>query len=427
MKKSVNIQKTVVGILLIVTLVLLSACSPETNSSDNSAGDSTGELVFWTPFGGGDYEFMKSLVDDYNATNPDYTVEIVSKEWGTYYQGVNGALISESGPDVFVTHQSKLAELIPTQKLSDIKSIEAGVDWSTYNQSQIDAVTFNEIQYSIPLDTHALVMFYNNDILERANITKEDLSSVADLDSWNQILEDLSQVIEDNEHVLDIANSGENTVQQFWAWNVLNGQLGGKYIEDGEAVLNQPAGVQALEILIDWNEQGYLKNGIDDGSSYDIFKSGDAAINWTGVWATGNYEGNEDLNFGVMPIPGIVGEQKTWGDSHTFAIPNYIDENRKVAAMAFADWVNENAVTWAKAGHVPVKPSVLESDAYLELPYRSDYKEVLDLVEYYPESPLLWSANDMASIKVNEGFLGKYSAKEALDLAKKEIDQLIGK
>ncbi|NDL66958.1 extracellular solute-binding protein [Anaerotalea alkaliphila] len=418
------------GIVLLLMVSILSVGCGKTQTDNGSGnggtgGAATGELVFWAPFGGGDYEFMKQIVDAYNATAPDFTVELVSREWGTYYQGLNSALIASSGPDFFIAHQSKLAELIPTEKLQDVRQIESDVDWSTYMEAQVDAVTFEGVQYAVPLDTHAMVLFYNKDILERAGVSEQDLSGVNGIEGWNAILDKISKVVSADEHVLDIANSGANTVQQFWAWYVLNAQAGGSYIEGDEAVLNGEAGVQAMDIMNGWAAEGYLKKGIDDASSYDIFKSGKAALNFTGVWATGNYETNPDLNFGVMPIPAIAGEQKTWGDSHTFAIPTYIDGNRKEAALAFVDWANENAVTWAKAGHVPVKKTVLASEEYLAMPYRSDYMEVLNQVEYYPVTDMLGAANDLAMIKINESFLGKYAAKEALDKAKEEIDNLL--
>jgi multiple sugar transport system substrate-binding protein len=435
-------MKKIMVWLLSLTLMMtvIAGCSNEQDNSNNTGattGDAAnanetsdtnttkGELVFWTPFGGGDYEFMKEMVDEYNSTSPEYTVEIVSKAWDTYYQGINGALISQSGPDVFITHQSKLAELIPTQQLQNIQEINSSIDWNEYNESQLAGVTVDDVQYAVPLDTHAAVMFYNNEILERANLTAEDLASANDMESWNNILEALLPVISQDEHVLDIANSGANTVQQFWSWYVLAVQDGGGYLEGDTVIMNDEPGVEALDILIDWKEKGYLKSGIDDGASYDIFKSGKAAINFTGVWATGNYETNPDLDFGVMPIPAINGQQKTWGDSHTFAIPSYVDGERQEAALYFADWINSHAVTWAKAGHVPAKKTVTESEEYLNLPYRSDYAKVVDQVVYYPSNEKLWSANDIAAKLINTAFIGDITSQEALDLAKEEIEAIM--
>ncbi len=81
-------------------------------------------------------------------------------------------------------------------------------------------------------------MFYNNEILERANLTAEDLASANDMESWNNILDALLPVISQDEHVLDIANSGANTVQQFWSWYVLAVQDGGGYLDGDTVIMN---------------------------------------------------------------------------------------------------------------------------------------------------------------------------------------------
>lgn len=434
-------MKKVISVLVAAGLIgsLMVGCGQSGGTDSMSASGNTDnvtkveknekkELVFWAPFAGGDFEFMKSMVDEYNNSNPEYTVELLSKDWGdSYYQSINSALIANQGPDVFVLHQSRLAEFIPTNKLKEISDIDAGVDWSGYNEAPLESVTIEGVQYSIPLDTHALVMYYNKDILSRAGVEESDLQAVTSLEQWNVILDKINGVIEDNEHVLDVVSSGANLIQQFWTWYVLNAQGGGSFVDDNKAAINSPSGVEALNILRDWNEKGYIKNGIEDGTSYDIFKSGLAAIQFTGVWATGNYESAENLNFGVMPIPAINGTRKTWGDSHTMAVPKYISEERQIAAVQFADWINDHAITWAQAGHVPAKKAVLESQEYKDMPYRSDYASVINDVVYYPFNEKLYSCVDIASTKISQGFRGEMSDQEALDQAQKEMEKILSK
>ena len=74
---------------------------------------------------------------------------------------------------------------------------------------------------------------------------------------------------------------------------------------------------------------------------------------------------------------------------------------------------------------MPAKKSVIESEEYLAMPYRSDYADAIDLAVYFPSSPILGPANTAASLKINEAFLGTYPSQEALDIAKDEIDALI--
>ncbi len=183
--------------------------------------------------------------------------------------------------------------------------------------------------------------------------------------------------------------------------------------------------LRPLIFLLIGKKKGYLKSGIDDGASYDIFNPEKQQLT---LRAFGQQETTRQiltLIFGVMPIPAINGQQKTWGDSHTFGIPSYVDGERQEAALYFADWINSHAVTWAKAGHVPAKKTVTESEEYLNLPYRSDYAKVVDQVVYYPSNEKLWSANDIAAKLINTAFIGDMTSQEALDLAKEEIEAIM--
>ena len=67
----------------------------------------------------------------------------------------------------------KLPELVDqgvVEPLNDYLD-ELGVDLSSmYTQNSLDSVTFDGEIYAIPLDTHAEVMYYNKDILEKAGV-----------------------------------------------------------------------------------------------------------------------------------------------------------------------------------------------------------------------------------------------------------------
>ena len=110
-----------------------------------------------------------------------------------------------------------------------------------------------------------------------------------------------------------------------------------------------------------------------------------------GVWTTGTWESTKDFEFGAMPIPKFYDQEATWGDSHTIILPLTQDEDeaKRKAAMIFADWVADNGQVWAKAGHIPSKPSVLEKQEFKDMPYRSDYSEVASVVKFSKNQPKL--------------------------------------
>ena len=127
----------------------------------------------WSLFTGGDGEYMTKIIDDYNATSPSKQVQSITLVWADYYTKLQTAVAADKGPDVGLSHVSKLPELVDqgvVEPLNDYLD-ELGVDLSSmYTQNSLDSVTFDGEIYAIPLDTHAEVMYYNKDILEKAGV-----------------------------------------------------------------------------------------------------------------------------------------------------------------------------------------------------------------------------------------------------------------
>lgn len=103
----------------------------------------------------------------------------------------------------------------------------------------------------------------------------------------------------------------------------------------------------------------------------------------TGVWATGIWESN-DLNFTAMPIPQSFDVDAAQGDSHTLIVPIQEEQSneRKEAIAEFIAFVSDEGAEWAKAGHIPARSDVVESQAFQEQPFRSDYAEVASKVVF---------------------------------------------
>src|SRR5690606_11754883 len=48
-----------------------------------------------------------------------------------------------------------------------------GIDWKRFNPNILRSVLYEEDYYGVPLDTHALVMYYNKDWLSKAGVLDE--------------------------------------------------------------------------------------------------------------------------------------------------------------------------------------------------------------------------------------------------------------
>lgn len=78
--------------------------------SVDAAGDS-GALTFWSLFTGGDGEFMDDIIAEYNQTSPAQEVKSITMVWDDYYTKLQTSVAADKGPDIGVSHVSRIPEL----------------------------------------------------------------------------------------------------------------------------------------------------------------------------------------------------------------------------------------------------------------------------------------------------------------------------
>lgn len=429
------------AIMLVLSLVFVGCSSPNSNAKNESPSKSEGnasasnssvsketiELNYWVPFSGSDGEFMEAMVNAFNESQSEIKVKFMNNNWDNYYTKLQTALVSNSAPDVAVAHVSELANLIPTNKIQTLDDLatEAGIDWTTFADNQLKATMIDGKHYAVPLDTHAVVMFYNKDHLSKAGLLNEDGSIKMEpgAEGFTNMLRTLKGTLPSDVSPLTI---GSNNVFTYWIWYALVHQQGGSLFVDGQPAIDTPESKEAMKLMKTWLDEGLTLPDIGD-QSYDIFKTGKAAVTFTGVWATGNFESEASLNFAAAPFPQLYDQPAAWGNSHTVIVPIQKNKDKQVAAAKFADWLASNGEMWAKAGHVPVKPSVLDKEEYKAMPYRADYASVTEFVKYAPFTDKLGAIEDTvleSLVKINYGMM---SVEEGLAEAQKNANSIISK
>lgn len=128
------------------------------------------EIVFWNPFTGPDGKNMKAMVDAYNKTNPKYKVKNISLAEGDMYAKIPTVVNSKRNiPDLNIVHAERIKQfvdkdmLVPMDNyLSNYPDIKA----ENYIKAGWDIGSLNNKRYSVPLDVHSFVMYYNKDLVK---------------------------------------------------------------------------------------------------------------------------------------------------------------------------------------------------------------------------------------------------------------------
>lgn len=387
-----------------------------------------GKLVFWSLFSGGDGTFMDSIIKEYNGTGPDMGVQSIMLVWGDYYTKLQTAVAAGKGPDIGISHVSKLPELIDQGAVIALDDYleQLGVDMNTvYSPNSVESVSADGSVYAIPLDTHAEIMYFNKDILEKAGVTlnADGQLDIASADDFKAILDKIKAVLPEGSTPLSLTNQGDDPYRVWWATYF---QMGGKALvsDDGASVtMDDAIAVKAAEFVKSLYDDGYILEGIDDHQKF--FQNGKAGIMFGGTWATGAFEQTDGLKFGAQSFPKLFANDSCWADSHSLIIPFSKDrtEEETLAAVKFIVSVSKDyGAMWAKSGQIPSALEVLDSKEYLDLEYRSDYKSALQKSVLPTKNANFYGMKAGMIDSLNALWTGQSDAATAIENLKAELE-----
>ncbi len=403
-------------LLLAFVLALLPACS---SGGKEAAG---GEIVltFWNGFTGPDGKDIKRIIDRFNEEHKGkIRVKSQTMPWGEYYDKIRTVVASGQAPDVAVMHvdqlpkQAKLGVIMPLDQYIE----EFDLKEEEFLPSVWEAGIYEGKRYAIPLDVHPIGLYYNVDLLKEAGFDKPPTN-----------LKEFLQVAEKTTKDTD----GDGKMDQWgfpmptlWPsgmiyFSVLH-QMGGEAVSaDGmKAMYNSPEGVRAAELLKSFIfEHEVSPKNIQQDGEVTLFRQGKAAMHINGIWMINAFKEQKGLNFDVAPLPTFGDKPATWAGSHNFVLPRQkeTDPKRIEAAITFIKYVADHSIEWAKAGQIPAKNSVRESEDFKQLEYQSRFADVNTLVFPKP-SPTYVDVWVPAEESLNKVLLGKEDAGKALKQA----------
>lgn len=424
---------------VVSVVFVLSACSGSFSPGAGSEEDveipeGATEVVMWNLFGGGDAEYMQAIVDKFNESQSDVFVNNVMQEFDEYYTKLLTSVAAGKGPDLAIAHSHVLPELVNEGLLMELDDYasKTGMDFADFNQNVLDVTVYDGKHYAVPIDTHPQIMYINNDLVRDAGLLSDDGSVEMEEspEGFVKFLTTLKEELPEDKMAFAFSSVGEDPYRIWWA---LYTQMGGEHLlsedlENPDYVLDEEKAIQAANYIKDlYHEHEVIPLNLAD--FYSDFQSGQAAVMSTGVWATGIWEKTEDLDFTAMPFPNMYEREGAWANSHTFILPYYADadEEKQQAAVEFMNFATENGLMWAEAGHIPAKDTVVESDEFNEMPYRSEYAEVANYVNFADRTIYARGVQEIVIRNLDLIWSNKVTAEEAFATIEQEVTELIGK
>jgi multiple sugar transport system substrate-binding protein len=369
----------------------LAGCSSPLGAGFVGSEVAPGTLVFWNLFGGGDGGRMQDMEKVYEkAHGGASSLQATTFAWGNpYYSKVTLATVGNQPPDVAVSHLTRAKPLWDGGILDPITEDDlasVGLSVEDFNTKAWDAQVSDGKNIAIPLDTHPFVMFYNQEVMDRAGLLESDgsLSDLSGVDTFEAALEEISGAT--GAGALTSANVSETATPWRLFWTLYNQyEDASPFLSDGGATItvDEDLYMDITARLQRWVEKGWLNRGIDYAGSQTEMATGKAGIYLQGEWEISTFQSMDGLEFGMAPIPQLFDRPANHADSHTFVLPkkDRTPAQRK-QAMEFIKSMLTESLTWAEGGHVPAFMPTFDSPEYAELTPQSDYASAAEHAIY---------------------------------------------
>lgn len=418
-KKMNKKVKKISGLISTALLtVSLAACggseSASTTSSDN-------EIIFWNPFVGADSKNMKNMIDEYNKTNPEFKVKNVAMKEQDMYAKINTVYNSGKGmPDINIVHAERIQNYVKNDMLEPLDKLISGyaeINAENYVKSAWDIGGIDAKRYSVPLDVHTWVTYYNKSLVEKYGPNVLDDQIV----TYDEIKEVGELAKKDKVAAMGLSWMKPNFLE-------LYNQMGGEITSDGVTpTLNNDIAADTFILLNELYKSGYTNKDGEDASQ--LFQMGKEVFLPEGIWFQNTANTIKGFEWGMTHAPQYDANNViNWSSSHQFVMFNNDErsDEKEQGIVAFMDWIRENSIEWAKAGQNPASLATLEDPEYLALPQSFLVKDEvgqssLKIFEYQYNG---YVSDEIDRIGFDTVF-GKTKIDKALESAQKSIEDKI--
>ena len=140
----------------------------EPKSSVNADGELEGDITFWHSFTqGGRLDTIQAAADKFMEENPKVNIKIETFSWNDFYTKWTTGLASGNVPDMSTALVGHVTEMINSDALVPLNDLIDDIGRDKFSENAINEGTVDGNNYSIPLYSHAMVMWVRKDLLEQ--------------------------------------------------------------------------------------------------------------------------------------------------------------------------------------------------------------------------------------------------------------------
>jgi raffinose/stachyose/melibiose transport system substrate-binding protein len=427
-------KRTFLVATLLVASVASQACSSAATTAPSAAPGASGALApatltLWHNYGTeANATATQNLVKAFEALHPGVTINVVSQPADNYFDLLQAAAISKTGPDLatmwtglfdlkYSSYLQPLNDLVPLDELKKLK----GVEYSSLDFNPDKGVLV------VPLEVQFYNGFYNKKLFQQAGLDPNKFPT-----TWDELFAACAKLKAAGILPFVYGTGGQALGGGFYPWYDVSylmmtlSPADWKKLYTGELSWDDPAVKAQFDKWGSLYTQGYVNQDVlSNQDSIAQFDAGKAAMTMEGTWQIADFQDKLGADVGVFvppftssPIKGVV---EYSGDG--FSMTTY--SQHKEQAAAFLAYLASDAAqkVVADAGLIPAKQG-----------FGTEERMAKDLLAFakdqgytrYPmiDNVLQPEVSDTGSKVLNAAFAGTQSMADALANMKQTLMQL---
>lgn len=399
----------------------LSGCSGQ--EQQQGAASESGEKITLTIWDNQDNRALGYAVNAYTLEHPNVEIKVVNHAKATM-ENLPDEVDAGTAPDIVGMDQVYAVSLGNAGYLADLTEYGAQNITDRFLSSCIDSLSYNDKLYALPFDANTITLLYNQDMLDKAGVAVPQT-----FDELMAADEAIKSKVGSNTYAFTAPfyQTGNDNWKSFNFCFFLWG-MGGELLSDDltEAAFNSDSGVEALEKILELKEKSIVSDTYQEG---DFLNGRSAAMMYNGTWQLKTITGlDKKANFGMALLPQLKEGVKAYSGLGLNCYGVTSSSKAKEQAYDFLQFYCSGAnYQTAYCQQNNMLPSLKEAqeDDYFQDEEWQVMLEQLSFAKYRPSVPGWEKIEQMISKAIDEAVSGSKTAKQALDDAASQVNELL--
>lgn len=345
----------------------------------------TGPITVWSGFTQGPRAvYMEKIARQFEADYPGTKVTIQTFSWGQFGTKWPSALATGQLPDVSTALPNQVVQMINVDALAPMTDLINSIGRKRFDAKPLGEGVRNNVNYSLPLYSHAQVLWYRKDLLAKAGLS-------APPQTWDELKAAAVKLTGDGTFGLSVPmGTGDLMASRFLNFYM---QSAGESLinKNGTANLTSKAAIDGIKYWVDMYKQTSPKGSVNYNvlDQATLFYQGKTAFDFNSGFQIGGVASTTpglENNIAAAPLPRLkAGDPVYGGETSNIAAVVWKQSKNQAAAKAFLKLLLDDKyyVEFLRSipgGMLPVLNDVADNAGFAAEPTVAKFRDSINVI-----------------------------------------------